>query len=498
MVLFHAPGVCSALEIDASKRLITKRSDAPRLVDIGNPAVYPGGKNTYKSGWNTLPPMDGATIDTKTFKVGDQGAFMTTYITKNYDPKKIKRVVIQVHGVYRDAWNQWMYANMSAANATHYSDFTMDEVLIVAPMFFSVGDAGAFPTDASNRSTTATMVWNTNDWGNTDDAVYPSFTGSGKLDNPNYTVAQAKKSDTAAISGLVKETYSDERLDKHPLLHITKAGARRDGPQLGTMDAFDMYINYFTNKAMFPNVNKIVLAGFSMGGQAVSRYVTFRVNTEQDSMVNYWVSSPASFVYLNDTRPAPTDTCPKFNEYKYGLEGRLPGYVNRTSSQNTPEIIRNRFLSRKVYYFVGTEDSATGDPSCSAKTQGEGHSDRMDLWVKGVLPYLPNNPRPGQLPLSVSYAQIEGVPHLASGIILSSAGMQSLFADDFYGPGKNAPGLDVLKPGTPQVLAPSQGLPDAQKSPRTKSAAAALAPPATPLVALAVLSCIYVACGVLL
>ncbi|WFD42195.1 hypothetical protein MPSI1_000835 [Malassezia psittaci] len=473
------------------RRHTLERRDLPSYYtkDIG---IYPGGNtNGYIKGWTELPAMDGAKVDNDTFTVGTQGATITTYINENYDASKIKRVVIQVHGEYRDAWNQWMYANMSATNASKISDFSIDEVLVVAPMFFSLNDYQAYPHDANNVSTTKILVWDQNGWGDTEDALWPSFNSNGQLDNPayNFTTATSSKSkstskskskskstskskksssseadNTATDSSDESSSDTTSSLAKRRLIDVSSEEAASNGPGLSVLDVFDAYVNYFSNKAIFPNMQTIVVAGFSMGGQAVNRYVTFRPDTSKESMINYWISSPASFLYLNDSRPVPSSSCKDYDDYKYGLNGTLPGYVNRTAAENTPEIIQNRYLSRKVSYFVGLQDSNDGDNSCAANTQGKGHVDRMDNWVQKVLPYLPNNTRSEEIPTTVSYARIESVPHLANGVILSSAGMQTLFTDDFNGRNNNAKGPQPVKYGAQTNLTPDADLPSSAKS----------------------------------
>lgn len=85
---------------------------------------------------------------------------------------------------------------------------------------------------------------------------------------------------------------------------------------VGAFDALDTMISFFLNQATFPQLNTVVLAGFSMGAQLVQRYSVFRKDAADDSKVRYWVSSPASFVYLNNSRPNPTSSCTGYNDYK--------------------------------------------------------------------------------------------------------------------------------------------------------------------------------------
>ncbi len=105
----------------------------------GDPGIFPGGKSSFlRDGWRVLPPIEGAYIDNSTFKVDDKGSFLTAYVTKDYNASKIKRAVIQVHGMYRDSWNQFTYVSNSLKAAASRQVIQEDEALIITPMFFSI------------------------------------------------------------------------------------------------------------------------------------------------------------------------------------------------------------------------------------------------------------------------------------------------------------------------------------------------------------------------
>lgn len=89
-----------------------------------------------------------------------------------------------------------------------------------------------------------------------------------------------------------------------------------DNSNVGSFDALDSVLSFFHNKSQFPALTSVVLAGFSMGGQLVQRYSVFRSDTSEDDRTKYWVSSPASYVYFNESRPSSTSSCPGFNDYK--------------------------------------------------------------------------------------------------------------------------------------------------------------------------------------
>lgn len=129
--------------------------------------------------------------------------------------------------------------------------------------FFETIDAGAYPTVAGSRDPSdKTMVWRRS-WGDGSKSDYP---------------------------------------------------ARSD---VGAFDALDALSTFFLDKTKFPALQNVVIGGFSMGGQLVQRYSMFRADTTNDDRMRYWVSSPASFVYLNESRPVPVPAdCDNYNRYK--------------------------------------------------------------------------------------------------------------------------------------------------------------------------------------
>ncbi|WFD18411.1 hypothetical protein MCAP1_000613 [Malassezia caprae] len=435
LVAFAAPFEVKVHELERRVNSNSNTSNQP-----GDPGIFPGGKESFKNqGWRVLPPMQGAKIDNETFTVDDKGSAITTYIDEKYDPKKIKRVVIQIHGQYRDAWNQWMYLNLSRSEAAKSGGFSADEVLLVSPMFFALIDVEAYPVDSRNVSNTKALVWDNNGWGNVKDAIYPVYDKKGKLANPAYT-------DTNKSSSKSKKGKSSNNKDKRRIQGVSSKKAQEKGPRVASLDILDTYVNYFSDAKRFPNVNKIVISGFSMGAQAVNRYVALRTDTSLDNKLYYVMSSPASFMYVTDNRPKKVPSnCTDFNDYKYGLKGTMPAYYQRHSEKNDVDTIRNRYLGRAQFYMVGTEDDAITDSSCEGMTQGGGHLDRMNNWVNKALPGIPGNPNPGKLPDTVFYGRLKGVSHDAHAIINSPLAQQFLFLQEFDGQGKNAKGPIVMQ-----------------------------------------------------
>lgn len=456
---------------------------------IADPGYPPTKSTDAKKGWKALPQVPGAKVDNTTFKVGNEGAVVTTYITEQFDPKKIKRAVIQVHGNYRDAWNQYLYANMSMLTAQQYGEVKSDEVVIVAPMFFNQKDAGAFPADERNTSTTATLVFDSNGWGDGNDAIWPSYT-NGELDNkPHKSMddsgsrsnsKDAKKGKTdpkpptssAAPKPPMKRAEKKEKSSKKSKSDSDRS-ALAEGPRVGSIDALEVIANYFGNQKTFPNLQTIVISGFSLGGQMINRYITFRADTSLDHRTNYVVSSPGSFVYLSDWRKYPPgDDCKNnFNEYKYGLQGKLPPYVYRNKESQQSDTIISRFLNRTTYYFVGGDDTNAGNPTCPAQAQGHNHTDKVQTWVYEAIPKLPHNPTPGKIPSNFYYAELAKVTHADWLIYMSQQGVQALFLDDYNGKGKHAQGPRPVQPGGTSPMEEETGLKGGSKSAAAMNAA---------------------------
>jgi hypothetical protein len=102
----------------------------------GDPGVYPGTYNGASKGWPFMPDITtlaGATLDTTTLLVGDQGDILTHYITSNYTASNIKRAVILVHGDDRPSWNMQIYGTKALQRAATAGGVKEDEVVIMSP-----------------------------------------------------------------------------------------------------------------------------------------------------------------------------------------------------------------------------------------------------------------------------------------------------------------------------------------------------------------------------
>lgn len=126
-----------------------------------------------------------------------------------------------------------------------------------------------------------------------------------------------------------------------------------------------------------PNLQHITFVGFSGGGQYVNHFSAF-TGTEEDANnngieVNYVVGGPSMYLYLNDARPNPNNSCTRCNDYPWGLENRNSyPYTLSTSDYDA----FNNVLWRNTNYVTGTSDTA-GWTEDVHMVQGKNRIDRM-------------------------------------------------------------------------------------------------------------------------
>lgn len=143
-------------------------------------------------------------------------------------------------------------------------------------------------------------------------------------------------------------------------------------PSHNTRSSFAM-VDHIVEQLMDhrPNLQMIVVAGQSAGGQFVDRYA---VGTEVDHTgvdMRFWAANPSSSVWYTNQRPEAT--CSGYNNYGYGLDS-----LNSYMSNSTAAEIRTRALTRDIFWTVGENDTGTDglDDSCRANAQGANRNER--------------------------------------------------------------------------------------------------------------------------
>ncbi len=145
-----------------------------------------------------------------------------------------------------------------------------------------------------------------------------------------------------------------------------------------------------------PNLQRVVLAGHSAGGQlahrmAVTSPMISTLMEEFQIDVRVIVTNPSSYVYLTPERKdharqtftIPTTDCTPYNHYIYGLENPFP-YLENTGAE---EMI-NWYKEREVVYFLGggdnDPDGAYLDRTCQAMLQGAHRLERGQIFFEYV------------------------------------------------------------------------------------------------------------------
>lgn len=156
------------------------------------------------------------------------------------------------------------------------------------------------------------------------------------------------------------------------------------GVSVSSFEIFDRLLTDLTDPELFPNLEIVVLAGHSGGGQFTNRYaVASRFEEEvarpRGVHVRYVVAQPSSHVYLTPERVDPEvrtrdefsvpstetiDECEGYNRYGSGLEGLDDWpYIAAVPADQ----MQRQFGARDVIYFHGLNDS---DPEGAALARG--------------------------------------------------------------------------------------------------------------------------------
>jgi hypothetical protein len=199
-------------------------------------------------------------------------------------------------------------------------------------------------------------------------------------------------------------------------------GTSLTDPAVSSFDYVDEIVRRLADKKNFPNLTKIVIAGFSAGGQYVNRYeMANKVDgTLPGVWISYVVGDPSSLAWPAAVRPLPVgdaspnspaeaykesvgknataphteftygpfnhSRAPKYDDWPYGLEN-LNGYVAGMSVEQ----LRKNLVGRSVTYVEGQVDTlpiSGFDSSPNAEAQGPQRRARGEAYVMYVDRYM--------------------------------------------------------------------------------------------------------------
>jgi pimeloyl-ACP methyl ester carboxylesterase len=186
-------------------------------------------------------------------------------------------------------------------------------------------------------------------------------------------------------------------------------GAATSDPGLTSFALIDTLLKTLADKAIFPNLTTVVIAGHSAGGQFVARYaIANRVDGRLGLAVSYAVANPSSYAWPDAARPLPVDDgapaaapgawasetphtrftfgpfdaakAPDFDRWPYGLEGRAAGYTAGIGDDQ----LKTQLASRAITYLLGQVDTLPLgglDDSPEAMAQGASRRQRGEAFV---------------------------------------------------------------------------------------------------------------------
>ena len=208
-----------------------------------------------------------------------------------------------------------------------------------------------------------------------------------------------------------------------------EAGGPAVGPApISAYEVLDALLLRLADRATFPNLKDIVLAGHSGGGQAVQRYaVVGKAAAEVAAKgihVRFVIANPSSYLYFSDERPVPHGFgCSGWNRWRYGTRD-APAYVKTTKKIGWEEM-EAAYAKADVIYLMGDEDTDPQqkdlDVSCAGEAEGATRLDRGRAYFAYLKARHP-----------ADWGQrlwlVEGVAHSGEKMVEAPCGVKALFA----------------------------------------------------------------------
>ncbi|KAK7531737.1 uncharacterized protein J3D65DRAFT_559602, partial [Phyllosticta citribraziliensis] len=350
---------------------------------VGNAQQYAGSNIS-----STLPLVPGTELAFFNIKSPkSQNTTLINYASLNStnngrpDPKKLKRAVIVLHGLNRDPQTYISQIThtlaltslrLVALNTLTVPGVNQDTVGIIAPYFANGDDknTGYYPW-VNSASVSSAIVWKGSQWASGQYNQYPS---------------------------------SVQTISSYAVI--------------------DQIIQYYDNKAMFPNLNQIVVAGHSLGAQMNQRHA--EVSTVSSSTpVFYWIGNPNSWGWLSTDRPLDYSSCVPYDDWRDGLNAYPTQYnvalVNTSSGIDRAGVLAN-YRKKNLAYARGLMDFGDDASNCGPGTTGANRNERF-------FNFIARFPQPPKLN-TIDYINCG---HDSGCMFASPAGQARLFLDNFSG-----------------------------------------------------------------
>ena len=123
-----------------------------------------------------------------------------------------------------------------------------------------------------------------------------------------------------------------------------RGGGDASNAAFSTYDIIDLIFSRLGDTSLYPNLRRVVLAGFSAGGQFVSRYAAVGKGKVRAGVeMAYVAMSPSTWLRLDPATP-----------WHYGLDGRT-----RYSKGVSNDQVLTNLTTRTVVYACGSKDVST-------------------------------------------------------------------------------------------------------------------------------------------
>ncbi len=293
-----------------------------------------------------------------------------------------------------------------------------------------------------------------------------SRTAPDQLDYIMDAADRAGEDHTAIIAPqfLIEEDVDDQDLAGN-ILYWDNEGwkggdqsERSDAGQPFSISSFEVVNRILLRLAdadAYPDIEEIVVAGHSGGGQFVNRYAaggTAQDDARSDISWKYVVANPSTYMYFSEERAVPGETDEfevpnsnvyrNYNDYKYGLDDLNP-YMDSIGAAK----LRSNFQEREVAMLLGEDDNDPNHPDLAtgykAELEGENRLDRGVIYFN----HLQEEFGSGILARH-SLDIVPDVAHWARGMFRSEAGLEHLFGDLGSGSANGDTRDNILKGGS--------------------------------------------------
>ncbi|WFD17816.1 hypothetical protein MCAP1_000025 [Malassezia caprae] len=202
--------------------------------------------------------------------------------------------------------------------------------------------------------------------------------------------------------------------------------------------ALDKMIDSVMDGNWFPNVNQVVVAGHSLGGQAAMRYALMRKKRRYESNIKFWIGNPGSWTWLTnstdtrrlnyDPKNLQEDCTADIDTWPYGLGGntsKIGKYARSRVLANVSDTVA-LYRWRNIQYALALLDNGSGDTHCPAQYQGYNHLHRGSNFALALAQM------PGGWPANHSLNYVAGVSHQDYEMYADTRSMEYIFLKDFH------------------------------------------------------------------